>query len=107
MQLDEHSARNDYKNTRILELLRNQINNFYYDPRNQHKLSLLSIHPSTQARQIEENLLVLDELIISIERNLGCGNFKRALHFIWILQHQMNQTQTQLVNLDFLELINH
>lgn len=93
------------KSSLILELLQTIIRKFYYNPRNQHKISLLSLHPSDEARQIEEDLIIIDELITGVERNVGCSNLKRALHFLWILQNQVIQSQEQLESLDFLELV--
>ncbi|AIQ39927.1 hypothetical protein [Paenibacillus sp. FSL R5-0912] len=103
--ISEPSVLQLYKKSFILELLQTKIQEFYYNSQNQHKLSLLSLHPSNLARQIEEDLIIIDELIIGIERNVGCGNLKRALHFLWILQDLIIQSQEQLNKLDYLELV--
>ncbi|WP_342564313.1 hypothetical protein NST84_03710 [Paenibacillus sp. FSL R7-0345] len=101
----EHPSLQMCLKTLILKLLQTEIEAFYFNAETQYKMSLLALHPSDQARQIEAGLTIIDELIISIERNMGCGNLKRALHFVVILQKQINQIQTKLEQLNFLELV--
>ncbi|MNI08472.1 hypothetical protein D3C73_615120 [compost metagenome] len=99
------SSHSLYKKSYILELLQTSVDDFYYNKLNQRKISLLVLHPSKQAREVEEKLIIIDELIAGIERNVGCGNLKRALHFLWVLQEQIEQSQIRLNDIDFYELV--
>ncbi|WP_419872348.1 hypothetical protein [Candidatus Pristimantibacillus sp. PTI5] len=91
--------------SKVLDVLHNVVNSFYNNESLQRKISLLSIHPSPSARKIEDDLLVIDDLIGSIERNISCGNMKRAFHFLLLLKKRVGETQIRIQTLDYYELL--
>lgn len=92
-------------NLTVLEALHNVVDGFYNNESTQRKISLISIHPSTDARKIEDDLLIIDDLIGSIERNTSCGNLKRAFHFLLLLKKKVDDTHMKIQAIDYFELL--
>jgi len=89
----------------VLEALHNVVCGFYNNESTQRKISLLSIHPSIYARKIEDDLLIIDDLIGSIERNTSSGNLKRAFHFLLLLKKKVDDTHIRIQAIDYFELL--
>lgn len=92
-------------NLTVLEALYNVVDGLYNNESTQRKISLLSIHPSTDARKIEDDLLIIDDLIGSIERNASSGNLKRAFHFLLLLKKRVDDTHSRIQAIDYFELL--
>jgi hypothetical protein len=91
--------------SKVLDALHNVVSSFFNNESFQRKISLLSIHPAPSAREIEKDLLIIDDLIGSIERNISCGNMKRAFHFLLLLKKRVEKSQIRIQALDFYELL--
>lgn len=94
-----------YKKSCILQMLQESIESLFYEELNRHKISLLGVYGSVEAERIENQLMLIDQLISGIEHNIGCGNLKRALHFLILLRQLIRQTQERLDVIDYGELV--